>query len=184
MVTFPGSKMQSWYRHLLSVPLNSTLSQNEIIIRIYKTQICIIWHRKPTLWLVMTSLRTNQSTGAMASSSGRRLSSPRWRRVCLGCICIAFLHTCAQMNASWLHRIKTKGSGAGATLHSCITTPDTDRSGSEGNDEAEVVSGVCMLLSRAHQSVKSQWEDLMLPGVKGLEGCVCLCYQSPAAKSY
>lgn len=33
-------------------------------------------------------------------------------------------------------------------------------------------------------SVNRRWEGLIFLRVKGLEGCVCLCYQSPAAKSY
>lgn len=71
---------------------------------------------------------------------------------------------------------QNKGGEPGVTLQSCLATYRYIQL--RGNDKAVLVQ--CLYAF----SVNRQWEGLIFLGVKGLEGCMCLCYQSPAAKSY
>lgn len=120
----------------------------------------------------MTSLSwDNQSIGAVAFSSGR-LSSPRWRRVCPGCICIGF---CISLGCC-MHPDATDSKQRGrvrsdTTVRPCFSTYRCIQL--QGNDEA--VWAQCSYASFSEQAVGGS----AIPRGEGVRGvCVCVCVTS------
>lgn len=123
-----------------------------------------------TSWLVMTLLSwDNQSIWAMAFSSGRRLSSPRWRSVCLGFICIGFCIRCC------MHPDSTDSKQRGRARSDTTVLPHHSKYGYiqlRGNDEA--VFEQCLDAFFSELAVGGS----DIPGGEGVRGCVCVCVTS------
>lgn len=115
----------------------------------------------------------------MAFLSGRCLSSPRWRCVCLSFICIGFCIRCYTHNLTPQNQNQKWRASSDTTVLPYYSSHRYI--GLKGNDEAELVQ--CLYALFTEQAVGGS----DIPGGEGVRGvCVCVgvCYQSPAAKSY
>lgn len=113
-----------------------------------------------TLWCVMTLLlEDKQSIGAMAFLSGHRLSSPRWRRVCLDFICIGFCIHCYTQPAFTESKQRRRVLPYYSSYRSIQL---------RGNDEVELVQ--CLYALFTEQAVGGS----DIPEGEGVRG-VCVC---------